>query len=169
MNRDSETLSIDDEDEWKFYKGLIHYHKQSHLPVPVYSYLKPTNATRFLLHLELSLGHFSTEYDLILHRTIRESLRYCKLIGANNDEDSLKLYSRELLRKYIEKQLVYFPNSTRVTDTWIVAAKELLDSVIICDEIPITDMPPILQSDLDNNKNELVIKTLKDLKYHMVK
>ena len=64
---------------------------------------------------------------------------------------------------------MYFPNSTQVTDTWIVAAKELLDSVIICDEIPITDMPPILQSDLDNEKNELVIKTLKDLKYHMVK
>ena len=71
MNRDSETLSIDDEDEWKFYKCLIHYHKQSHLPVPVHYYLKLTNATRFLLHLELSLGHFSTEYDLILHRTIR--------------------------------------------------------------------------------------------------
>ena len=30
-------------------------------------------------------------------------------------------------------------------------------------------MPPILQSDLDNEKNELVIKTLKDLKSHMVK
>ena len=37
-------------------------------------------------------------------------------------------------------------------NTWIVAAKELLDSLIIRDEIPITDMPPILQSDLDNKK-----------------
>ena len=123
MNRDSETLSIDNGYDWKFYKGLIYYHKKSHLPVPVYSYLKPKDSTRFLLHLELSLGHFNTDYDLIFHRTIIESLRYCKLIGANNDENSLKLYSRELLRKYIENQLVYFPNRTQVTDTWIVAAK----------------------------------------------
>ena len=103
------------------------------------------------------------------HGKTRELLRHCKLIDANNDEESLKLYSRELLYKYIEKKLVYFPNRTQVTDKWNATALELLDSVIICDEMPITDMHPILNSELDNNKNELVLKSLKGLKFYIVK
>ena len=36
-----------------------------HLPIPVYSYIRPNMGTQFLLHILLSLGHFSTELDLI--------------------------------------------------------------------------------------------------------
>ena len=144
----NQSIEQEDCDTWKFYSQIIIEDPVTHLPVPVFSYIKPTMGAHFILHLLLSLGHFDTEYDLILHRSIRESLRYAKLIGLSDDEDLLRIYSKKLLCSYIENQLVYFPNSTKVTDSWIMTAKDLLDNVIIRDKIKITDMPPVLQCDL---------------------
>jgi hypothetical protein len=46
------------------------------LPTPVFSYTKPSSGVNFLLHIMLSLGKFDTEIDLMLHSSIRNSLRY---------------------------------------------------------------------------------------------
>ena len=46
---------------------------EDHLPIPVFSYIRPTMGTQFILHLLLSLGHFSTEIDLLVHPNIKES------------------------------------------------------------------------------------------------
>ena len=74
------------------------------------------------------MRQFEREFDLLLHTNLRESFRYAKLIGPLNDTDSLMEYSNQLLRKFIEEQLVYFPNSTRVLGNWIVSAGDLFES-----------------------------------------
>ena len=94
----------------------------------------------------------------MLHRNLCEAFRYAKLIGPENDEASLQEYSSQLLKRYIEEQLVYFPNSTKVLSQWIVTAGGLFDSVIIQNEIPITDMPPACQTALNNCMDEEVVK-----------
>ena len=147
------TMTPEMEQLWEVYQFMIYEDPARHLPVPVYSFIKPTINTRFILHLLLSMGHFETEYDMILHPTLRESFRYAKLIGAEDDEESLKKYCNELVVKYIKGQLVHYPNGYKLTGSWIIVAKQLLESVIIHNEIQITDMPPVLQSDLDNYKN----------------
>ena len=48
--------------------------------------------TRFILHIMLLLGEFDTEHDLYLHRSLRESLRYCKLIGSSSCHLDLEKY-----------------------------------------------------------------------------
>jgi hypothetical protein len=60
---------------------VISHEPGYHLPVPVFSYTKPTMGVQFLIHLLLSLGHFQTEIDLTSHATIRECMQYAKLIG----------------------------------------------------------------------------------------
>ena len=107
------------------------------LPVPVYSYIKPTLGIQFIHHILLSMGRYATELDLIMHPSLRESLRYAKLIGPSNDPDDLVEYSNKLLYRYIEDQLQYFPNSKRVLTEWIVIAGNLFDSIIIRDEVSI--------------------------------
>ena len=82
-------------------KHILYEDDLRHLPIPVFSYIKPTMGPRFILHIMLSLGDFDTELDLIPHPTLRDSLRYAKLIGENNDEDSLQSYSNSLLKKFI--------------------------------------------------------------------
>ena len=85
---------------------IIHVNrKEDHLPIPVYSYLKPTLGVQFIHHVMLSLGRFATEIDLTMQPTIRDSLRYAKLIGPSNDQDELEKYSNELLHLWIKEQL----------------------------------------------------------------
>ena len=115
-----------------------------HLPVPVFTCIKPTMGIRFILHILISLGYFETEADLILHMSLRKSLRYAKLIGVSEDEESLKKYSNDLLKLYFLQQVITFPNSSRVIGAWMNAAADLFDGIIIRNEIPITDMPPVL-------------------------
>ena len=151
---------VTDEDDLKFYKFMMKnliYDDSSiykHLPVPVFSYIKPTTGMQFIHHILLSMGCFSTEIDLILHSSIRESMRYAKLIGPSNEVDDLQRYSNELLYKWIEEQLQYFPNLLRVLCEWIVLAGELFDSIIVRDEFAISDMPAVQLSSLFGNSDE---------------
>ena len=96
----------------------------------------------------LSIGRFATEIDLTLRVYIRESLRYEKLIGPLDDEDSLYEYSNTLIRRFIQEQVIYYPNTKRVIDIWITIAGELFDDIIVHNMIPITSMPPAQQSTL---------------------
>ncbi len=91
-------LGGDRYDKWCFIKqNMIYDDSLKHLPIPVYSYVKPTMGPRFLLHIMLSLGEFETEVDLVVNTSMRESLRYAKLIGPLDDIESLKEYSNLLL------------------------------------------------------------------------
>ena len=142
--------------------------EEEHLPIPVFSYIRPTMGTQFILHILLSLGHFSTELDLILHPSIRESLRYAKLIGPNNDDESLQRYSNELLSLFISEQLIYFPNTRQLIDSWIISAGELFDEVIIHDRIPISNMPPVQQTTLFSSIEEKKVEYVRSAKIEVV-
>ena len=112
-NEDIDQLNL----EFKVFinENFLDYTNESDLlPVPVFSYIKPTLSVQFIYHIMLSMGCFATEIDLIMHLSLRESLRYAKLIGPSNDPSDLQDYSNKLLYHYIEEQLQYFPNSKRV-------------------------------------------------------
>ena len=83
-----------------------------------------------------------------MHRTLRNSLCYAKLIGIDDDEDSLKQYSRLILWGFIEEQLVHLQKHFREIDSFIINYVQIFDDVIIKDSIPITDMPPLLHTEI---------------------
>ena len=139
-----------------------------YLPVPVFTCIKPTMGIQFILHILISLGHFETEADLILHTSLRKSLRYAKLIGDSEDEESLKKYSKDLLKLYFLQQVITFPNSTRVIGAWINAAADLFDGIIIRNEIPITDMPPVLQITINAIGSDTVSQKLLSMKKNLL-
>ena len=87
---------------------IIHENKnEDHLVISVYSYLKPTLGVQFIHYVMLSLGRFATEIDLTMQLTIREVLRYAKLIGPSNDKNELENCSNQLFHLWIEEQLQY--------------------------------------------------------------
>ena len=140
-----------------------------HLPCPVYSYVKPTMGFSFLHHVLLSMGKFETEIDLKMHHSIRDSFRYAQLIGPYNDEESLQGYSNALLEKWIISQLQYFPNALRTLSSWIVVAGNLFDQVIVKDELPISEMPPVQLSTLFGNDEEAIKNHIKERKEILIK
>ena len=91
-----------------------------------------------------------------MHQTIRDSLRYAKLIGPSNDQEELEMYLNQLLHLWIKEQLQYFPIGRRVLSEWIVIAGELFDSIIIRDELSISQMPAVQLTTLfGSSSNEM--------------
>ena len=140
-----------------------------HLPCPVYSYVKPTTGPSFLHHILVSMGQYETEIDLIMHNSIRESFRYAKLIGDGESENELRSYSDGLLREWIKCQLQFFPNSLRLLALWIVVAGNLFDSIILRNEIPMTDMPPVQLSTILGNNDDMMQSYLKEVQIILAK
>ena len=89
---------------------------------------------------------------MLLNPTLRECFRYAKLIGDNDDDDSLDLYSKKLLHLFVTEDLIYLPNSRKVRDTYIIVVDELFDDVIIRNVLHITDMPASHQALLMREK-----------------
>ena len=112
----------------------------------------------------LSEEQFEMEVDLLMHPRVKECLRYCKLIGPNNDEALLKRYANELTCQYIKEQVQYFPNTQRVIDFWIITAHELFYRIIVEDDLPTNEMPPIQLTLLIAKQEDDMIKIAKDLK-----
>ena len=123
------------------------------LPIPIYSSLTPQSAVAFILHIMLVCGSFETELDLIRTSSLRESLIVAKLIGIETDEPSLQVYSNKLLLHVINDILPSQPVSMRRIDGYIVAAKNLFDSVLFRNDIPVTELPPCLLTELLYNKD----------------
>eukprot|EP00957_Ditylum_brightwellii_P053116 4027813-Ditylum_brightwellii.AAC.1 len=113
------------------------------------------------------MGHFSTKIDLTMHNSLRESLQYAKLIGPSDDTEDLKKYSGILLRKWIKEQLIHFPNTKRVIDSWIIETAEVFDNVIVHNIIPINDIPPVqlsaIYTEIEQNVLQFVSSTKKKI------
>ena len=158
---DNDLDNIDGEFKAHVQGNLVVSHGKFYtLPTPVFSYTKPSTGVQFILHILLSLGKFDTEIDLTLHCSLKESFRYAKLIGSSNEPEDLRRYSNELLLRYFKKQVVTFPNTKYILQSWIVEAAELFDSIIIDDELTISDLPAVQQSALFNEinaRNELFL------------
>ena len=154
------------QDKKEFYDFVNEYLVDSsysgHLPVPVYSYITPSGGIKFLLHILLSMGRFSTEINLTVNSTLRECFQKAKLIGDLNDEESLQQYSNFVLKRFIVEQLKYFSNSRRILAEWIVIAGEVLDSAIVRDEIKVTDMPSVQLTSLLASREEDKLKYVQE-------
>ena len=122
------------------------------LPVPVLSNTLPANTPHFLTHIILSLGCYKTEIDALCHPNFRACLHAVNLIGISEDELSLNKYAEELTLKYIEEQLVFFPNSLDKSETYIVMSKGIFDDAIIHNTISINELPPHTISSLRASK-----------------
>ena len=94
------------------------------------------------------MGRFDTDVDMTMQITLCDDLCYAKLIGKDNDKDSLKQYSSSLLLYFIEEQPVHLPNQFIEIDGFIINYVKIFDDVIINYSIPIIDMPPLLQTEM---------------------
>jgi hypothetical protein len=126
-------------------------------PVPVPINIHPKNAQHFFIHILLTHGRYITEPDALHHSSPRDMLENAQLIGRERDEESLCMYSTNLFRLYIEKELIFLPNSMRKTDMFIPLVQRLFDDIIMRNEFSATKHPHTmtgLQSSLTDKFNE---------------
>ena len=95
-------------------------------------------------------------------------MTYAKFIGNSRDPEDLQQYSDSLLKMFIIKQLKYYPCSYSQMERYFNLADELFDSIIVQNEIPITNMPPSLQTSLDFSCDDSIKKILEDMKSTLI-
>ena len=83
-----------------------------HLPIPVYSGVKPSMGPEFILNTLLSLGRFSTERKLILNYSLRGCFRNAKLIREEDHPESLQNYSNQVINMFTITSLCFSKWST---------------------------------------------------------
>ena len=93
---------------------------------------------QFNLHIILSLGIYSTEFDFLQRESLHDYFEYAIIIGNKDDMVSLQYYSNNVSVKFIEEQLGSSPYSIQIIYEWIQISGELFDEVIIHNNIPIT-------------------------------
>lgn len=142
-------------------KGLL-------LPIPVYTYIIPAAGPRFILHILLSMGRFDNEVNLLQHKSLRDCLRYAGLIGPSNDPDDLERYSNKLLYRYLKKQLFQMPKSKQILSGYTCTAGEVFDSIIINDEIPIHEMPPVQLSTIYASQEQEVTNYMSEIRKNVL-
>jgi hypothetical protein len=123
------------------------------LPIPIYSSLTPQSAAAYILHIMLVCGSFETELDLIRTSSLHKILIVAKLIEIEIDKPSLQMYSNKLMLHVINDILPGQPISMQHIDGYLVAAKNLFDSVLFSKIIPVTELPPCLLMELLCNKD----------------
>ena len=111
------------------------------LPVYWFRTVKATESDNFLYHLLLSLGHFSTELELLSQGSMVQSFIHARLFTESKDPAVKEKSAIALIRKYVNSQLVHLPSGTRTYDQQLVAATRvirglLLDGTIITDDLP---------------------------------
>ena len=97
----------------------------------------------YILNILLSLGRFSTERELLLNDTLRGCFCNAKFIREEDDPESLKNYSNQVMNIFVNNQLVFFPNVQRMINAFIIQDGNILYSVIINNEINFFDMPSV--------------------------
>ena len=163
---DTPVESLEEEDaEWKetIQEGFIYEDENDLLPIPVLSNTSPVNSIQFLIHIILSLGSYKTEIDALCHANFRQCLRAVKLIGTSDDFETLKRDSEQLTTKFINEQLVFFPNSLNKAETFIVMSKGIFDDSIVHDAISINELPPFTMASLRSSKTEANQKFWNDI------
>eukprot|EP00956_Cyclotella_meneghiniana_P018903 scaffold31899_cov24-Cyclotella_meneghiniana.AAC.1 len=147
----------DENERWvrEMRSNFIHTVKgMKHLPIPVPSDVRPSNAHQFLTHIVLSLGKYDTEIDALTHPTTRQCLQSVGLIGQNADVSSLKRYTNTLTRSYIEEQLVFYPISLDVAQIYLVTAHKVFADAIMRNELSMNELPPFTMSTLLDAKTD---------------
>ena len=135
---------------------------QEPFPVIWFSSIKPSQGSRWLLHLLLSLGEFDNEYSLFCKPSLKECFISCKLLSteAASHENDIK----ELLKKYIIEQLNYIPGGSKQFDRNVIAAYQALQNEVLLNVPLHAETPPVLYTQLQHEVSEdtkLYIKTLR--------
>ena len=82
---------------------------ENHLPIPVYSLIRPNNPVQFINHILLSMGRFDSEIELTMQCSIQECFAKAKIIGNKICRDKIEEYLKQLFKNTSANKLDIFP------------------------------------------------------------
>ena len=122
--------------------------KLLNLPVVWFSSIKPSQGTRWLIHLLISMGEFDNEYNLYCHPTLKDCFIHCKLLSRDSNEHENN--AKQIAKSYILEQLNYVPGGSKQFDRNVIAAYQTLHNVLLNETAITSEIPPVLYTQLQD-------------------
>ena len=133
----------------------------------VTSNILPSNPSRFLIHLILSMGHFETELDLFKCATLLDVFRKAELLSKQENMDMANL--KAIMRKYILQQLMFLPGGVHIFDRHCEQSWQILQSFVTEDIILYQEPPPTLLQQIVSENEQKVTNELLKRKLSLIK
>ena len=152
--------------QWGEWQDLFLCKVDKPLPIVVFSNIKPTQTNIFLIHIVLSLGNFTNEYDLFGNsHDIHSAFITAHLI----DPSDLEGNANRLVHHYLCEQLVYMSDGTHVFDQLCIAADVVLREVIESGNLVVAEMPSVLYTSLCRHMVDCVKAFLQSIREQLAK
>jgi hypothetical protein len=129
--------------------------------VPVFSSVSPSNATKFLVHLLLSMGEFNTEWDLYNVRSLKESFYKAGLIQSTNRPD-LEVEVTKLIKRYVTEQLMWMPITNRTFCRYLNLSYDVIRNFFLEDRLHYEQPPLLFIRHIQQAYSEEVERVMKD-------
>ena len=111
----------------------------------------PSNPTKFLIHLLLSMGNFDTEIDLFESENLFQSFQKAGLWQPDLSPEQNVV---EITRKYILEEAQFLPGSTRTFDKNVVQCYNVMVDYFQKGDILNTEPPRVLLPAIQQTINE---------------
>ena len=106
-------------------------------PVVYFTIVKPKLANRFLVHILLSMGKFTSELELTLSGSIKNAFIAAKLLDPAHPQQSVK----SITKQYLLKQIPAHCSPVKVADETLVRAYEVLCHALLEDRDALNGVP----------------------------
>ena len=139
------------------------------LPLPLFSSVKPSNATKFFVHVLLSMGVFDTEYELWQVTSVRSAFERAGLLRGDATEEELEEDLKSLCIRYVSEQLLFVPAGTRQFDFFLCEAKKVLTSIFNTGSLPAYKIPACLHTTIEASLSRSIVQLKDDVKINMIR
>ena len=133
--------------------------------VVYFSKVFPSEGSKFLIHLLLSMGHFETEFDLFNCTNLKESFIKSGLLST----ETLSETALTLTKRYILEQAQFLPGSTRMFDRNVVQCYQVLHEFFEKDIISYISPPRVLVLSVKESRNEKTESFLQTVRSNVAK
>ena len=152
-------------ERWKcLVERFIVNEKEKILPITWYRPIKPTNASRFVIHVILTMGAFHTEYEMFSCGSMRQAFINQRLFDPHHPMKSLD----KLVKDYILTQLTKIPCGTKRFDLYVIAAYNSLKELLINDKIALNSTLTVLYTRLHEECNESIEREISSHKHLLI-
>ena len=144
---------------------IDHKYINDQVPLTVFNSIRATNASKFFIHILLSLGSFDTEFDLWNTGSIRETFVNAGLFNPNEDATDQIL---SICKRYVSEQLLFLPAGTKTFDMNLSYAKKTIQSAIRDNKLHACEIPSCLFTSLQRTANAAIEQSIKDNKKNII-
>jgi hypothetical protein len=138
------------------------------LPFPWFQPVKPSTTDRFLVHLLLSMGSFTTEFELFYYADFKQCFIAARLFTTLSDLDEKRKSCYKLVQTYFKEQLLSMPLGIRSKDAQLVVVYETLGDLLLRNTISTKDLPPALYNRLNKECTARVKLYLKNVRNNLL-